>query len=59
MRNKIVGGIGVAWGGLILLNWFMSEKYIDEAYQLGHNTGAIFGVLLLAAGLYYFFKKPK
>jgi len=59
MRNKVIGGIGVIWGALMLVHWFTSEKYIDEAYQLGHNTAAILGAVVLASGLYYFFKKPK
>jgi hypothetical protein len=59
MRNKIFGGIGVVWGGGILVRWLMSGRnFENEAYQAGQNSAALFGVLLLLAGIYYLFKKP-
>jgi hypothetical protein len=58
MRNKIFGGIGVIWGGAILLNWLTSDPPTGSAaYQGGHTAAVVFGVLMLVAGLYYFFKK--
>lgn len=60
MRNKISGAIGVIWGGLILLNGLASPAPTgSEAYRNGHTGALVFGGLLVAAGLYYFFKKPK
>lgn len=59
MRNKISGGIGILWGGAILLNWLISgSPGGSAAYEGGRATAALFGLVLLGAGLYYFFKKP-
>jgi LPXTG-motif cell wall-anchored protein len=59
LRNKIFGGIGVLWGGGILVRWFMSGNAAgSDAYQSGQNTAVIFGAVMLLGGLYYFFKKP-
>lgn len=59
MRNKIFGGVGILWGGAILVRWFMSGTGAgSDAYQAGQSTAVIFGALLLIAGFYYFFKKP-
>ena len=59
MRNKISGAIGVIWGSLILFNGLASPAQGSAAYQGGHTAALMFGALLVAAGLYYFFKKPK
>ena len=59
MKNKIIDGIAVVSGALILMDWFMPEQFIDEAYQLGHNAGAALGEILLLSGLYIFLKKPE
>jgi len=59
MRNKIFGGIGVLWGGAIVVRWLMSGSEVgNSAYQAGQSGAAIFGVLLLVIGGYYLFKKP-
>lgn len=59
MRNKIFGAIGVFWGGGIVVRWLMVGRDFDNsAFQAGQNTAAIFGVVLLLAGVYYLFKKP-
>ena len=58
MRNKIFGGIGIFWGGAILLRWLISGNTAGSgAYQSGQSAAVIFGAVMLAAGLYYFFKK--
>lgn len=58
MRNKIFGGIGMLWGGGILARWFLAGSSGGSgAYQDGQNTAVIFGLLMFAAGAYYFFKK--
>jgi hypothetical protein len=59
MRNKISGAIGVIWGGLILLNGLSSSASGSGAYRGGQMAAMLFGVLLVVAGVYYFFKKPK
>jgi len=59
MRNKISGAIGVVWGSLILFNGLSSPVQGSAAYQSGHAGALVFGGLLVVAGLYYFFKKPK
>ena len=59
MRNKIFGGIGVVWGGAILLNWLTADTPTGSAaYQGGHTAAVVFGAVMFAAGLYCFFKKP-
>ena len=59
MRNKIFGGIGILWGGALVLRWLMSATPADgsSAYQAGQSGAVIFGALMLVAGLYYFFRK--
>jgi len=60
VRNKILGGIGVLWGGAIVVAQVLGqESQGSEAYQTGQTAALVFGVLMFAAGLYYFFKKPK
>jgi hypothetical protein len=59
MRNKIFGAIGAIWGALIILNWlFGTRPDGNTAYQSGQSAAVIMGVIMLFAGLYYFFKKP-
>ncbi len=54
MRNYIFGGIGVVWGGAILLSYLLGFNQIrgNGAYSAGQYLGIIFGVLLFAAGIY-------
>ncbi len=60
MRNKIFGWIGIVWGGLIVLSsLFGATSSGSEAYEAGQSSGAIFGVLLLCAGIYYVRKKNR
>ena len=62
MKKKILGWIGVVWGGLVLLSGFakMSSGGIGEgAYGAGQFAGFIFGGLLCLAGVYTLRKKPK
>jgi len=59
VRNKIFGGIGMLWGGAILVRWLMVGSGTgSNAYQSGQNSAVLFGALLLGIGAYYFFKKP-
>lgn len=59
MRNKIFGGIGILWGGAIVLRWLVTDNPAagNAAYQSGQNGAVLFGVLLLGVGIYTFFKK--
>jgi hypothetical protein len=57
MRNRIFGGIGVVWGGLILVTWFMrGGPQGSGAYAAGQTGALVFGVLLLIIGAYYVLK---
>ncbi|GAA5218137.1 hypothetical protein ACFSJ3_14900 [Corallincola platygyrae] len=58
MKNKILGIVGVAWGGGILFRHFtVNQGYTNPDYQAGINFAAIFGAAMLVVGLYTFFKK--
>ena len=59
MRNRILGGIGILWGGVIVFRWLFTDSPVSEntAYQSGQSAGIILGIALLVAGFYYFFKK--
>lgn len=59
MKNKFVGAIGIFWGGALVARWFLAEAgpVVDAAYQTGQNVAAAFGVIILLAGLYYFFRQ--
>jgi hypothetical protein len=68
MRNKIFGAIGILWGGFMTIHWLMGKTtsatlQADAAYTTGYMVGQwaahIFGLVLLIAGIYYLFKKPK
>ena len=57
MRNRIVGGIGVVWGGAMLIYGLtQGEPQGQGAYATGQIGGLIFGGVLLVAGLYYLIK---
>ena len=58
MRNKIIGGVGILWGGAIVARYFLAEQTAgSEAYQLGKTGAVIIGLVMLIWGLYYVFKK--
>lgn len=57
MRNKILGAIGVIWGGGILVSAFLhGGPQGSGAYAAGQTAGLIFGFVLLLAGVYYLLK---
>jgi hypothetical protein len=57
MRNRIFGGIGVLWGGAILIRSFLQRGPSGSgAYAAGQTTALIFGALLFLVGLYYLIK---
>jgi hypothetical protein len=58
MRNRILGAIGVLWGGFILMGRLTADRPVDGpgAYAAGQIAGLVFAALLLAAGLFYLIK---
>jgi hypothetical protein len=57
MRNRIFGGIGVVWGGWILIAAMINGLPQGQgAYVQGQWIGLGFGVLMFGAGLYYLIK---
>jgi len=60
MRNKILGLIGVLWGGGILVSAFLRDAPGgSNAYAAGHTAGLVFGGLLFLVGAYYLFKRAQ
>lgn len=61
MRNKIVGAIGILWGGAIVAHRLIAGPSAQgsSAYQMGQSLAVLLGAAMLAAGLYYFFGKAK
>lgn len=59
MRNRILAGIAILWGGALVVRWLSSglPEGGSEAYQAGQGGAAVFGALMLVAGLYYFFRR--
>ena len=61
MKNKILGWIGVVWGGLVLLSGLaklLSGGLGGGAYGAGQFAGFLFGGLLCLAGVYTLRKNP-
>lgn len=56
MKNKILGVIGVVWGIAIIMNWLFTPSSGNEAYNIGQLLAVAFGVVLVSAGGYTFFK---
>jgi hypothetical protein len=60
MRNRILGIIGVVWGGAILISWVARGMPMGRsAYAFGQMGALVFAVVLLLAGLYYALKRGK
>lgn len=59
MRNKILGGIGILWGGAIVNRWLLGSSPLSgtTAYQTGQAFAVALGAAMFVAGLYCFFKK--
>jgi hypothetical protein len=54
MRNRIFGAIGVIWGGLILVNAYLSGgPQGSGSYAAGQTAALVFAVLLVLVGGYY------
>ena len=58
-KNRIVGLIGVVWGGGIVLSRLArgtAGAAVDPAYDAGQTTAVVLGALMLLVGLYYLIK---
>lgn len=54
MRNRIFGGIGVLWGGAILLSGLVPKTAeVSASYSSGQSVGYVVGSVMLAVGGYY------
>ncbi len=56
MRNKILGTIGILWGGAILVSAFIRTAPLGNgggAYAVGSVIGFLLGAAMLAAGIHY------
>jgi hypothetical protein len=57
MRNRIFGGIGVIWGGAILVRAFLiGGPQGTGSYAAGQMGGFVFAGLLVLVGGYYLVK---
>ena len=57
MCNRIFGGIGVVWGGAMLVSAFLrAGPEGSGAYGAGQSAALVFAVLLVAVGGYYLLK---
>jgi hypothetical protein len=57
MRNRIFGGIGVVWGGGMLVSAFLrGGPEGSGAYGAGQTAALVFAVLLVVVGGYYLLK---
>jgi hypothetical protein len=57
MRNRIFGAIGVIWGGLILVNAYLSGGPRGSGSYAAGQTGAlVFAVVMVLVGGYYLLK---
>lgn len=60
MRNRIFGAIGVIWGGLMLVNFFMQGgPQGSGAYHAGQTGELVFAGLLVLVGGFYLLKGGK
>jgi hypothetical protein len=61
MRNRILGAVGVLWGGGLLLFQLLGggQTQAKGGYGTGQTAGLIFGGLLLVTGMYYLIKSPR
>ena len=54
MRNKILGTIGIVWGGAMLISFFARGAQVGTgAYASGAYAGLAFGVVMIIVGITY------
>ena len=57
MRNRILGAIGVIWGGAMLVSALLRARPEGSgAYGAGQGAGLVFAVLLVVVGGFYLLK---
>jgi hypothetical protein len=61
MSHRLIGVIGVLWGGGMLLFGLLSggQAQVKGAYAAGQSVGWLFGLVLFLTGIYYLAKSPK
>jgi hypothetical protein len=55
MRDRIMGAIGVVWGGGSWVSYMAqgAPSVTNSDYAVGRGLGLVFAALLLLTGLYY------
>ena len=57
MWKRILGAIGVLWGGFILVSAFLRGGFQGQgAFAAGEVAGLVTGALLFVVGLYFLVK---
>ena len=57
MKNRLLGLIGILWGGFLLFNWLTGNVEQGEGvYHAGQAGAVLFGALFSVAGLYFLVK---
>ena len=54
MKNRLLGLLGILWGGFLLFNW-LTGNIVGEGgmYHAGQAGAALFGSLSSIGGLYF------
>jgi len=52
MKNRLLGLIGVLWGGFLLFNC-LTGNVVQGSYGAGQVGAVLFGALFSIAGLYF------
>lgn len=54
MRNRILGAIGIVWGGAVLANFVMRDESLAGGGKgVGQLTAVVLGAIMIGAGAYY------
>jgi hypothetical protein len=57
MKNRLLGLIGILWGGFLLFNWLTGNIVQGEgAYSAGQVGAVLFGALFSIGGMYFFIR---
>lgn len=58
IKNRVLGAVGVIWGGAVLIHGLMKGGSEGEgAYAQAQGGALVFGGLMVAVGLYYLLKR--
>jgi hypothetical protein len=55
MKNRLLGLIGILWGGFLLFN-LLTGNIVQGAYSAGQAGAILFGVSSFIAGLRFFIR---